>query len=328
MAWVAIGTAVVSTAGSMIQANQAKKAMQGALGKPIDVAKIMSDAREADLKRIEDAKAAEAKYFPGTVELRKQNEAALMRLGQGIGPNAMREVLNNLTQQKPNALLQETSESILNDLRQGAALPADVQAQVFRAGLAKSGRAGLSGSEAAQGLVARDLGLTGLALKAKRQEAAANLGNLLENLFLQRQQTAGTLAGNIAGAERADAGLLANYINSQQLPSVGLTGSDLAKLNLGQHEEARNIAVANAEAANARDQIYLKGLTNIIGSIAGQTTLGSSGTSNFSGLWGDGGSISGPNSGSLARWSNVINSDPNAGIKAFDAKALDSLFKS
>lgn len=72
------------------------------------------------------------------------------------------------------ALREATTSSILNQLNLGSALPADVQQQVMQNALQGSAASGFGLSPGGRGLVARDLGLTGLDLQRQRQGAAAS----------------------------------------------------------------------------------------------------------------------------------------------------------
>lgn len=71
------------------------------------------------------------------------------------------------------ALRSSTSKSILDQLNLGTGLPQDLQDQVIASALSQSAQSGFGVGQGGRGLVAADLGLTGLQLQRQRQGDAA-----------------------------------------------------------------------------------------------------------------------------------------------------------
>lgn len=71
-------------------------------------------------------------------------------------------------------LREATTSSILSQLGMGSALPPDLQQQVIQNALQGASASGFGVSSGGRGLVARDLGLTGLDLLRQRQNTAAS----------------------------------------------------------------------------------------------------------------------------------------------------------
>lgn len=192
----------------------------------LDIDKIIADSRAAAAENYRTSLALEAENNPGQAAFRNAANSGLTQLANaapfqfdapgytgsrtvnypgaanpgytgarsvGYTAPAARTFTGNPVEAytgtpQGNSLLSESADSILQSLRLGGALPADVQSQITRAALSKAGQAGLSGSAAARGLVARDIGTNSLALLNARQQQAIQAGSLLEQLGLGRAQ--------------------------------------------------------------------------------------------------------------------------------------------
>lgn len=155
------------------------------------------------------------------------------------------------------ALRRATTESILNELNLGSALPKDVQDLVIQNALETSGASGFGVSPAGRGLVARDLGLTSLDLgRARRNEAL--------------------------GAVRS-----APSLSQIFAPQGGLTPSDAADLILGnqQAQNEFNTFASTLQGQNRRNLFETP--LRLAGTVFGAAT-GLGGLGGLAGLFGAG----------------------------------------
>jgi hypothetical protein len=129
---------------------------------------------------------------------------------------------------------QKLIDAALEELNAGATLPPDVQAELVKAGLEKSGMVtGVSGPRGVGGNITRELVGTGaLQLKQQRQQAASALLGRAQDLETQRASLLGTLFPNLAttqlnrlkGLEGAAA------FSNEMVPNAGLSGKDIVNL--------------------------------------------------------------------------------------------------
>ena len=246
MAWVAIGSAVVGAGASIYSANKNAKSAAAAKGTPLDINKLITDARTAAADNYKNSIALEQQYNPAQAALRSYSNLAL-RDGLSGNTSAMRardSLLSGLGEE--NKLLAESADSILQSLRLGSKLSAETQNAVTRAALQTGGQAGLSGSFAGRGLVARDLGLTSLALEQQRQQQALQAGQLLSAESLGRFNALSN--ASIADANRI--GLLSDIIDARALPESGLSPGSIADVTTGQ-SNAQNQSNAAYQASLA-----------------------------------------------------------------------------
>ena len=182
----------------------------------------------------------------------------------------------------------------------GGQLDPSTQAMITQGALQGAGTAGISGSGAGRGLVARDLGLTSMQVLQGRQNQASAAGNAfgqlgLQGQSLQLQDYISRLGGaNTAVSAQNSYGLgLGNLMNNTALPNSGLTGSQVASLNVG------NQIIANAarqQSAANTSSLY----NSLFGSGSSAANNGSSAANNGSSAANNGsGSILGNLLGSL-----------------------------
>lgn len=219
--------------------------------KPLDINQLITDARTNAAQNYASSFALESQFRPGTAALRGYTDQSLTDLANGTdaGQAARNSLLGGLTGQ-PNALLGESAESILKQLRLGGSLDPETQNLIARTALARGGQAGLAGSGAGQGLVARDLGLTSLGLIQSRQAAAQAAGTNLEQLLQSRFG----LAQSAANADASRTGLLAGIIDARALPEAGLSAGSIADLTIAQNN-ALNQYNLNSAAVRAGQSI-------------------------------------------------------------------------
>lgn len=276
--------AAISAGATIYAANKNSKAIEASKPQPLDISKVISDARESARSNFANSIGLEQQYRPGTAALRTTTDAALGNLASGFTPGlqARQSILDSLGgNYGTNSLLEESASRILNNLRLGGALGADVQAQAVKAALEKGGAAGISGSGAVRGLVARDLGLTSLGLEQQRIQQAQDAGQRMAALNLQDLSTRSGIALNAANQDISRTGLLASIIDSRALPESGLSPGAVANLYVGD-KNAQDQATANAAAAQVQNRNNL--LNSLLG--FGSAAVSSGGLSGLGGLFG------------------------------------------
>lgn len=249
---VATGAGLAASyAGSKLVNKAASGSSSGSTGSaqynPINVDQLITDARKNAAENYKTSLALESQYNPAQAALR--NSATQLATQAALNPPGATPYRGS---DVGNSLLNESSQSILDSLRLGASLPADVQAEVTRAALSKGGQAGLAGSFAGRGLVAKDIGTTSLALLKDRQAQALAAGGVLDQLGLNRAQFG--LAQDQARNQNAyQFKLLADAF---ALPESGLSAGDITSLVVGDNNSANQVAQRQAEInqqnANAR----------------------------------------------------------------------------
>jgi hypothetical protein len=287
MAWVAVGTAVVTAVGGLAQANAAKKAAQGAKAKPVDVDKLITDARTSAAENYKNSLALEAQYNPEQAALRGN---ALLRLNDLANGNvrsvAARDNLLNGVVDEANPLLESSAASILKSLALEGSLSPETQNLITRSALQTGARAGISGSDAARGLVARDLGLTSLSLQQARQQAALQAGQAMSADSLNRLNA----AQNAANADTALITSVGALAAANPLPESGLSPADIAGVTIGNNntmnQSNANYYAAKGAADAQRINSLLGFTTSMMGAYGGGKFSSKSSSTGPVGGWG------------------------------------------
>lgn len=237
------GAAIGAVVGGLAGLFGTKKAPKP---QTIDIAKLVEDARKNAETNIANSLRMEAQYLPGQAAFRTAaTDAAARRAAEVSAADYVGNLMRGAagaTQFLPEG---SVARQILDEVKLGGALPADVQAQVAKTALEGAGSAGIAGSQAARGLVARDIGMTSEALRQQRIARALGIETGMMQNFL---------AGEGArGAEILNAGRMAL---ATPLPESGLSSGDLASIAVA---NTNMVNQANASAAAARNA-QLQGL--------------------------------------------------------------------
>ncbi len=278
-----IGTAVGAVVGGLAGLFSGGKKQSKVTYQPLDIAKIISDARTQAAENYRQSFELERQVNPQQAALRGQTNIALSNLASGNTPGVQasyRLLDQALTgpianaESGTNSLLEESASRILNNLRLGGALGADAQQQAVKAALEKAGTSGISGSGAARGLVARDLGLTSMAVENQRigqaQQAGAQqaqLGLAREQLRLQDFLGRSGLAQNVAAQDAQRTGLLASIVDARALPEPGLNPGAIASLYVADNNARNQVGTTNAAIAQQQRNQNLNSLLGL-GSMA------------------------------------------------------------
>lgn len=189
---------------------------------------------------------------PALLAARYQSETNLLNQGSTLG-NQSGQVADQATsealagtpgmQDAKNNLV----DSALTQLKSGATLPPDVEAQLVQAGLEQSGMVtqGASGQGVGGQVLRTVLGTAGLNLQMQRQQQASQLLTSAQNLENSRQNILQQLFPRLSQTQLANIqgqqGILGT--SAGMLPNAGLNGTQIA-----------NIMLARVGATNALTQ--------------------------------------------------------------------------
>ena len=212
------------------------------LERDLDPALINEKALAQDRQRALDRLALQKEIDPELAAQRSVSQEMLSDQLAGIGSSASDLVAAQAAAEGVagvpgmDAAKSELIDAALQELRLGAKLPSDVQAELMQAGLQQAGRVTGAASGARGGVGAsilnEVLGTAALKLKADRQQQAAALTTAAGNLEAQRQQILQNLFPALQQQQlkniSATSGILQQ--SNQMLPQAGLSGSDIANL--------------------------------------------------------------------------------------------------
>jgi hypothetical protein len=260
---------VGSIAGSAITAAAQKKAMDKQLKaikqqrdfvyNQLEPSKISGMAEAADVQRAKNRLALQGMIDPALLEQRYASQEAMQRqlagMESGAGDVLAQEAAAAAMQTSPQimALKERLLDTAAQELELGGSLPPDVQAEVVKAGLERSGM--VSGTASPKGLggniVRTMIGERGLALKNERVARATALTQAAQEL--ENKRTA-ILASVFPGLKQlqlqnlqAQEGAL--QLSNQMVPEAGLGGNDIANLWLARVGATNQLAQSAADIA-------------------------------------------------------------------------------
>jgi hypothetical protein len=276
----------------------------------LDPAKINQQALIADLESAKNRLAAQAEIDPDLLRTRYETEARLRQMaaeaGQASDAVARQATAEALAEGGDTAAQakQALIDAALGELNLGATLPPDVQSELVRAGLEKTGMTvGAATPEGIGGLMTRRvLGTGALELQQRRQQTAAALLGQAQNLESARagilQNLFPALASTDAAKIATQGGLL--QLSNQMLPSAGLSGGDIANLWLARVGASTSLAREGAEVGARGSLAATQAWQPAIGAAS---TFASNALPTFqSAVFGGGG---GGGGGDAASWGNV-----------------------
>jgi hypothetical protein len=229
----------------------------------LDPANINQQAMMADLDNARNRLKAQAELDPELLASRYEAEGRIREQAAELGitskavqDQAVAEALGGggTAAQGKQALI----DAALEQLQAGATLPSDVQAELVKAGLERSGMVtGAATPKGVGGQITRQLlGTAGLQLQQQRQQQAAALLGQAQNLESARAGILGNLFPNLASTQL-------NLLGGQQsvlqqsnaiMPNAGLSGNDIANLWLARvgattslNRDSANVAARGAQ---------------------------------------------------------------------------------
>jgi hypothetical protein len=275
--------------------NQAMQDVRTRLEGELSPSTLQQIATQGDTQRAQQQQQLFSQMFPDLASASSAAQKSLQMQAGGygaqsqasqVGNAAVADALKNAgaTQQGQNQLI----DAALEQLKAGATLPPDVEAQLVQSGLESSGM--VTQHASGQGIGGQQirtlLGTAGIQLQQQRQVQAASLLTQAQNLETQRQSVLQDLFPKLSSVQLQQTQGAAGIFNTAQsaVPQAGLSGTQLANtwlqrigaLNQAQEQQAG----INASGQLAQGQIW----GNAIGSAVGG--LGSMG---IGGMGGGGG---------------------------------------
>jgi hypothetical protein len=264
----------------------------------MDPALVNKQALQADTDRAKNQLALQGQIDPELLKQRTTSEQMLSSQLAGIGSSASDKVAAQAAAeaiaQTPGAAAgkQQLIQAALDNIKEGATLPPDVQAEIMQAGLQQSsgvtggapGGASATGTGgAASSILTRVLGTEGVNLQAQRQQQASQLLTAASNLDAQRQQILQGLfpklqqqqMSNISGTS----GILQQ--SNSMLPQAGLTGTQVASDWLARVGAVNALSSQKAQVQANGTLAQAQAQAQMIGSAtsAGTALVGSPGVS-------------------------------------------------
>lgn len=287
------GAFIQSSAQKKIASNQlaAIKKQQEFLFSNLDPNVINAQSTKADILRAYSQLQLQGSIDPDLLKARYGSEAGLLKALDEINdPESAGAMIAELATKEAAAetsvagqTKQQLIDRALEDLRLGAKLPPDVQAELVQAGLEKSGMVTGRASGQGQGgtMLRTILGEAGLRLKAQRTAEAAQLTQTAQNLESSRSQILQSLFPNLQQRQLATMGANAAAFGTAQgaVPQAGLSGTDVANIWMARvgatNQLTQNAADVAARQSAALGSIYSNlagGLSRSVGPAAQQVS--------------------------------------------------------
>lgn len=270
--------AIGSIAGSAIQASAIKKATQMQI-KALERQKkfvfdnlkpsvVQEEARAADVERAQARLALQSQIDPALLAARYVSQDQLLKLAKEGAESSGDKLAAQLFEEaaapeyRAKELSQKLMDRAIEEIDAGATLPPDVQAELVKAGLERSGTVG-AGAEVkglAGTLTRKLIANEALALKQARQEQATRLGLASQQLAANRAQILSTVFPQLKGLQAQNAALQSSILaqSNQMVPEAGLGGTDIANIMLARVGATNQLAQSAADAA-ARGAIMQAG---------------------------------------------------------------------
>ena len=281
--------AVGAVAGAAIQANAIENAAEKQIRalerqrafvfQQLDPATIAPQATAADLDQIRNQLSAQALFDPSLLQSRYNAEDAILKQAGELGAGSTASRVGGVAANEAVAgvkgmgdLKTRLIDEALKELDAGATLPPDVQAELVKSGLERSGMVtGAASPRGVGGNILRELiGTAGIALKAQRQERAAKLGESAQGLEESRQRILGTLFPNLSTVQINQLTGQQNVLGQSEAlkPTVGLSGADVAQLWLQRvgatNQLSQAAAAAQGRAGQSIAEAWRQGLASAI----------------------------------------------------------------
>jgi hypothetical protein len=298
-----IFTAAGNVAAASISAGAVKEATQAQINalqrqkefvyNELQPEKIGAQATQADVERVKNRLALQASTDPALLATRYAAQQNILQGVQGLNTGNADVVAQQAAQEAlagssgdTNIAKQKLIDAALKEIDAGASLPNDLQAELVKAGLERSGMVTRGASPGGVGgTIARQLiGSAGLQLQKERQGRAAALTQAAQGLETQRASLLGSLFPALKQTQLANLGGAQSAFGTANtaVPEAGLGGSDIANIWLARVGATNQLAQSAADAAArgglANAQIWNNALgsaTNAIGSTLPKTNYGS-----------------------------------------------------
>lgn len=269
-----VGSSITSTANKEMTQMQldAIRKQQNLVYNSLDPSVIGAQSTQADILRAKQQLALQGQIDPALLQTRYAGEAGIKSTldqilsssspSSQVAGEAAKEALTatpGLNEAK-NKLV----DAALADLKAGATLPPDVEAQLVQHGLEATGSA--TGRATAQGvggtMLRTILGSAGVKLQAERQAQAATLAAGAQQLDTARSQVLTGLFPNLQAQQNAKLAAAGSAFGSANAatPQAGLSGTDIANIWMARvgatNQLTQSAATTAAQGAAAQGQIW------------------------------------------------------------------------
>jgi hypothetical protein len=256
-----LGAAAIQAGAAKDVADMQVKALEKAqkfVYDELDPDKIGAQALAADIDRAKSRLALQGITDPALLATRYAAEEKLLSQVEGLGQGPGQAVADQAAAEAlagtdvATQMKQKLIDSALVELEQGATLPPDVQAEIVKAGLERSGS--VSGAATSKGLggnITREMiGERALALKTERQGKALAMTQAASALEQNRANILGSLFPALKQAQlqemSASQGALAS--SAAELPEAGLSGESVANIWMARVGATTQLAQSASEA--------------------------------------------------------------------------------
>lgn len=288
----------IMTAGAISSATrtqqQALQSVQQRIQSGMDPQQLQQIATQGDIQRANQQQQLLAQLYPGLAAAQKTASDSLAAQAGGFGAGSLASQVGATAAKEamgaPSTAggQQQLIDAALAQLKAGATLPPDVEAQLVQSGLESSGM--VTQQASAQGIGGQQLrtilGTAGIQLQQQRQQQAAGLLTQAQQLETQRQSVLQSLFPNLSQVQLQQAGGAQSIFGTaaSATPQAGLSGTSLANawlqrigaLNQNQMQQAG--VTAQGTLAGAQNW------ANVIGSISGAGAGGGGGGGGGGGL--------------------------------------------
>jgi hypothetical protein len=247
--------------------------------KNLEPGTIGAEARAADIDRAKSRLALQGAMDPALLKTRYVAQEKMLQDLEGIGRGPSEAVAQQAAVEAlsggdvASQIKQRLIDSALDELNAGATLPSDVQAELVRAGLERSGA--VSGAATSRGLggnISREMvGERALALKSERQGKAIALSQAADALEQNRSALLTSLFPALKANQLANlsAEQSALQTSANELPQSALSGESVANIWLARVGATNQLSQAAADAAARGSMGQAQAWNNAIGGISG-----------------------------------------------------------
>jgi len=242
-------------------------------------AQLQQIATLGDTQRATQQQQLLAKIYPGLFAAQKTAENSLAAQAGGFGSQSLasqvgaKAASEALSAPSTAGGQQQLIDSALAQLKQGATLPPDVEAQLVQAGLESSGM--VTQHASGQGVGGQQirtlLGTAGIQLQQQRQQQAASLLTQAQQLETQRQNVLQSLFPNLSQVQLQQAGGAGSIfgLTSSATPQAGLSGTSLANAWLQRIGATNQATEQLAGVQGAGKLAQAQNWSNTIGTLTG-----------------------------------------------------------
>jgi hypothetical protein len=276
----------------------------------LDPSVIGPQASQADVNNAINRLALQGQIDPALLNIRYGSEDSIKNqldqlqgggAGGAVSSTASREAISGTPgmENAKNSLVQAAQK----ELDAGATLPPDVQAELVKAGLEKTGmvtQSGISPQGTGGQILRTILGSAGVALQNQRQQQATGLLTAAQGLENSRQNILQNLFPKLSAVQLSNLGATQSGLqqSNSMLPGGGLSGTDVANIWLARVGATNQLSqnAANVAAQGTLGQAQNWG--NLLGSQSGNIGNGlQSGWNSLSNLFGPSGGGAGGGGG-------------------------------